>query len=373
MRCVAVIPVLKGLRWSARGLLPERVRVSLRSQVDRVFAPAWLRPIAPRSLPVPDFKLESAPVTQTLYARLTQDDIAAIDSYVDEFDPRVLIPAPPSTEPRFVNVSALISAASEIDRKRIALAIGTHAGIPGVQEATGLRSEEPPEHVHAMARGPLAAGGSIYHADLVVAALRSADRQINGLRVLDFGCSSGRVVRVLSAAFPDVHWHAWDPNRAAVAWARAYLPRISFLTSSDEPPLPYADATFDFVYAISVWSHFDEEVALRWLTEMRRIVRPGGHLLITTHGLTALSYSVEHGVLKEYDARMLREKLADRGFAFHATFATHADWDIQSTEWGDAYLTPEWLLTYACPAWHIVEYGAGRNEGNQDVYVMRRT
>jgi SAM-dependent methyltransferase len=312
-------------------------------------------------------------VTQTLYSRLTQDEIAAIDSYVDEFDPIVLVPAPPSTAPRFVNVSALISAASEIDRKRIALAIGTHAGIPGVQKATHLRPEEPPEHVHAMARGPLAAGGSTYSADLVVAALRSAGRQINGLRVLDFGCSSGRVVRVLSAAFPDVEWHGWDPNPAAVAWAQAHLPSIAFRSSADEPPLPYADATFDFVYAISVWSHFDEDAALRWLAEMRRVVRPGGHLLITAHGLTALSYFVEHGVLDEYDARMFREKLADRGFAFHATFATDADWGIQSTEWGDAYLTPEWLLTHACPAWHIVEYGAGRDQGNQDVYVMKRT
>lgn len=366
---------LKGLRGAARELLPQRVRAWLRSHADQlghVFTPAWVRPLAPRSFTVPEFKLKSASATEALYARLTEDQVARIERYVAEFDPTVLIPAPPSAEPRFVHVSTLSFAASEIDRKRIALAIGTYAGIPGVREATALLPDEPPEHVHAMARGPLAAGGSFYHADLVVAALRSAGLEIDGLRVLDFGCSSGRVLRVLSAAFPDVDLHGWDPNGPAIAWAGAHLPGIDFRSSAEDPPLPYADAAFDFVYAISVWSHYDERAALRWLAEMRRLVRPGGHLLITTHGLTAISYSVEHGVLGDYDARMFREKLADRGFAFHATFTTRSDWGIQSAEWGDAYLTPEWLLTRVCPEWHVVEYGAGRDEGNQDVYVMRR-
>lgn len=367
---------LKGLRRAARKLLPERVRAWLRSQADQragVFAPAWVRPLAPRSFTGPEFKLGCASVTEALHARLTEDQVAAIERYITESDPTVLIPAPPSAQPRFVHVSTLTSAASEIDRKRIALAIGTYAEIPGVREATSLLPDEPPEHVHAMARGPLAGGGSIYHADLVIAALRSAGRQVHGLRVLDFGCSSGRVVRVLSAAFPDVDWHGWDPNGAAIAWAEAHLPGIAFRSSAEDPPLPYADATFDFVYAISVWSHFNENAAVRWLAEMRRLIRPGGHLLITTHGLTAISYSIEHGVLSEYDARMFREELSDRGFAFHATFTTHTDWGIQSDEWGDAYLTPEWLLTRVCPEWHMVEYGPGRDEGNQDVYVMRRS
>ena len=349
-----------------------RVRASLRDLLDRAFAPAWMRPIAPRAFPASE--LDSAEVTESLYARLTPRDIAAIDRYVDEHDPSVLIPVTPATELRFASVSALIASASQIDRRRIALAIGTHAAIPSVLDATGLRPDEPPQDVHSMARGPLAAGGSIYHADLVANALQGAGGAGGGLAVLDFGCSSGRVVRVLRAAYPDLDWHGWDPNRAAVAWAGAHLPGIAFQSGADEPPLPYADAAFAFVYAISIWSHFDRGPALRWLAEMHRIVAPGGHLLITTNGLTALSRSVANGVLHEYDARRFREELADGGFAFDTTFATHAGRSRRlSTELGDAYLTPEWLLTHACPAWHIVEYGAGRNEGNQDVYVMRRS
>ena len=43
---------------------------------------------------------------------------------------------------------------------------------------------------------------------------------------------------------------------------------IEWLASPEEPPLPYDAGLFDFVYAISIWSHFDEEPALRWLEEM---------------------------------------------------------------------------------------------------------
>ena len=45
-------------------------------------------------------------------------------------------------------------------------------------------------------------------------------------RGLDFGCSSGRVVRALAAAWPEAEWHGCDPNADAIAWAREHLPGI---------------------------------------------------------------------------------------------------------------------------------------------------
>ena len=95
---------------------------------------------------------------------------------------------------------------------------------------------------------------------------------------LDFGCSSGRVVRVLAAAFPELDWHGCDPIPDAIEWARANLPGIAFERSPEYPPLPYADGQFDFAFAISIWSHFAEGAALDWLREMHRVLRPGGRL-----------------------------------------------------------------------------------------------
>src|SRR5438046_2874585 len=50
------------------------------------------------------------------------------------------------------------------------------------------------------------------------------------------------------------------------------------------PPLAFANATFDLAYALSVFTHLPEAMQHDWMDELRRVVRPGGYLLLTTHG-----------------------------------------------------------------------------------------
>ena len=40
----------------------------------------------------------------------------------------------------------------------------------------------------------------------------------------NFGCSSGRVVRVLQAAFPQTRWYGCDPLESSINWAKRHLP-----------------------------------------------------------------------------------------------------------------------------------------------------
>ncbi len=132
-----------------------------------------------------------------------------------------------------------------------------------------------------MARGPLSAGGALLlrrHARRRCCARvgTSLDAVERGL---DFGCSSGRTVRALHAAYPDAEWHGVDPNeRRDRVGAGAPARRSSSPSRPQEPPLAFADGHFDFVVAISIWSHYGERAAIRWLDEMHRIIRPGGHL-----------------------------------------------------------------------------------------------
>src|SRR5207244_7454476 len=51
-----------------------------------------------------------------------------------------------------------------------------------------------------------------------------------------------------------------------------------------EPPLPYPDEHFDFLYAFSVFTHLSVELARRWIIELRRVVKPDGLLWFTIHG-----------------------------------------------------------------------------------------
>lgn len=312
-------------------------------------------------------------VTEALWARLDAATVEALQRRIASDRTLVELPAPPGANAPEVAIADLFRGAPPEERTRLALTLGVHYGIEEVLRATGLTAAAPPTDVHAMAAGPLAAGGSIYHADLVATALRSAGHEIApGQRALDFGCSSGRVVRVLAAYEPGVEWHGCDPNRPAVEWAQRHIEGVRFAPSPLEPPLAYEDESFDFAFAISIWSHFAERAALRWLDELSRVLRPGGHLVITLHGLQSIAYYEDHGLHEGLRPWELRERMLSEGFAFIPVFGQEGDDGIRSAEWGNAFISPEWLLARVCPAWRVVDYAVGRNEGNQDVAVLQR-
>ncbi|MGB2953036.1 MAG: glycosyltransferase [Gaiellaceae bacterium] len=315
---------------------------------------------------------ERATVTETLADRVGEDILGKVGARAS-VDRRVI--DEPYARDRKAPTAARIcdiwrDASSPVDRKRLALALGVHYEVPEVLERTGLTPAAPPEDVHSMSRGPLASGGSIYHADLVVDAL--AGNLGPESRVLDFGCSSGRVVRVLAAAYPEIEWYGCDPLSPAIAWAEEHIPSVAFSVSSLEPPLPYADSFFDAVYAISVWSHFAEGAAVSWLEEMDRILKPGGRLVLTTHGYETLSFYARNRIYPDESVAAIRDALYARGFHFEHFTGESGDWALGNPEWGMAFLTTEWLLARAAQGWRLAEFAPGRNEANQDVFVLER-
>jgi SAM-dependent methyltransferase len=264
-------------------------------------------------------------------------------------------------------------ARGETERRQLILAYGAWFNAPGLLETTGIGAAQPPEEVHAMARGPLAAAGGVYEADMVVGALNRAGGDISTVSsALDFGCSSGRVLRVLRAAFSGTTWRGCDPNSAAIAWARANLPGIEFFVSGDAPPLGMEDGSVDLAYAISIWSHFEPNLGLRWFEEMRRLIAPGGHLVCTTHGLTSIAYYATLELRTLIQAREIVDSLYEKGWWYAPEFGEEGDWGVVNPSWGTAFLSPEWMLTQLCPDWRVVDFAPGRNQLNQDVYVLQR-
>lgn len=103
--------------------------------------------------------------------------------------------------------------------------------------------------------------------------------------VLDFGVGCGRVARWW-ADVPGPAIYGCDPNPELAGWTREHLPFVNAAVSEDDPPLPYADDSFDFVYALSIFTHLGERHALPWMAELKRIIKPGGLLLLTVAGET---------------------------------------------------------------------------------------
>lgn len=146
-------------------------------------------------------------------------------------------------------------------------------------------------------------------------------------RWLDFGCGSGRAARHL-AMQPSIQWLAGvDVDAPAIRWAARRL-RDEYKVIDPSPPTPYGDASFDVVYAISVFTHFDEPRQHAWLAELRRLLRPGGLFIATTHGAHLTAHRPD--MTAEQVAR-----LQERGFVFQAGFGAFND--------DSAFHTPDYL------------------------------
>jgi SAM-dependent methyltransferase len=300
-------------------------------------------------------RLHAAPMTDVLYDRLEPADVKAVEDALGSAE------------------AAVWETADLPDRRRITLALAAHHELSGALERTGLLAAMPPADVHSMAHGPMAAGGSFYYADLLADALRESGAPLQpGQTVLDFGCSSGRIVRVLAAAMPDLVLHGCDPIPDAIEWARANLPGIAFERSPEYPPLPYADASFDSVLAVSIWSHFAEGAALDWLAEMRRVVKPGGRLVLTTHGAQTIAHTHRMGLRSAEQLESVREGLFEHGFWYAPEFGEQGDHGVANPDWGTSFLSPEWLLAKVTPDWGVALYRPGRVEDDQDLYVLER-
>lgn len=100
--------------------------------------------------------------------------------------------------------------------------------------------------------------------------------------ILDFGCGCGRVTRRWRDLGAEVH--GTDVNKRLVDWCGKALPFARFQANGQRPPLGYSDGQFGLVYALSVFTHLPTELEASWLAELRRILRPGGHLVLSTHG-----------------------------------------------------------------------------------------
>jgi len=104
--------------------------------------------------------------------------------------------------------------------------------------------------------------------------------------ICDWGCGAGRVIRHLPDCLGDgsVRLVGTDCDADAIGWCANSFPDIGFLANDVRPPLPFPANEFDFLYGISVLTHLSAELHRQWLDELLRVVRPGGHVLLTVHG-----------------------------------------------------------------------------------------
>ena len=109
-----------------------------------------------------------------------------------------------------------------------------------------------------------------------------------GKKVLDVGCGPGHLLVALSADNPqlligvDVDASFLTIGRSKIEKLITAPSKVPTLIRASLPTLPFADETFDLVTCFLVLPHVPDDKAA--LTELARVLKPGGTLAISGHG-----------------------------------------------------------------------------------------
>jgi len=195
--------------------------------------------------------------------------------------------------------------------------------------------------------------------------------------VLDFGSGCGRILRWFPLALPRLASFGAEVRAASVHWCRDNL-RGTFLNNETQPPLDLPDDSVELVVSLSVFSHLNLESNRAWIRELVRVCKPGGMLLLSTHGafslaVTARSPDHQSGLqLSPDEARRYLRDLEGESFLYHKAPADLvAKLEGPEADYGQAFFTDrfvreEWgelvdVLGYVPVALNLI----------QDFFVLR--
>jgi SAM-dependent methyltransferase len=216
-----------------------------------------------------------------------------------------------------------------------------------------LRAQAGPRHADA---GFFLRSGRM-HAELVQEVLRENAASVEDRNtILDWGCGCGRVLR---------HWSrlsgprisGCDINPKMVAWCRANLPFADVTRNDVAPPLPYADSSFDLVYAFSVITHLPEDLQHEWMRECLRILTPGGFLLVSTLG----------------DYYLSRQRLteSERESFLRGNVVVLYE-ESPGTSLCSAYHPPQYVHGTLARNFEVAAFRPAADEGRHDIHLLRK-
>lgn len=162
------------------------------------------------------------------------------------------------------------------------------------------------------------------------------ERLLPGQRVLNIGIGGGFFELIALRRQVDVH--SLDPSERAVARVRDELALGGKAVVGCASAVPFPSAHFDAIVMSEVLEHLDDRVLAGALAEVRRLLKPGGRLLVTVpfnenldDGMVLCPCCGERfhrwGHVRSFDRRTLREALGANGLQVtRLTLEAFPDW-----------------------------------------------
>jgi ubiquinone/menaquinone biosynthesis C-methylase UbiE len=181
-------------------------------------------------------------------------------------------------------------------------------------------------------------------------------------KILDFGCGCGRVLLPLSKIFKEATIHGSDIDQEAIAWLHQSTEeelKSRIEVNAAFPPTRYETNTFDFCYAISVFTHLPPDMQDCWMREFQRILRQGGLLLLTTQPIELI---LPHLSAEE------RHSTVVEGMIYKKYGVTLGLPDFYQATWH----TSEWVTSRWASTFETVEFVHEGIAGHQDLTMLRK-
>ncbi|MGA3207366.1 MAG: class I SAM-dependent methyltransferase [Syntrophales bacterium] len=199
-------------------------------------------------------------------------------------------------------------------------------------------------------------------------------------KVLDFGCGTSRILRYFVEFLPGPQYYASEVFFENVKWGKYAFPEVIYLHQNNFPPLVLSDASLEIIYAYSIFTHFEEKLHLEWLSELHRLLKPEGLLILTLHGEPILNRCKNEETVRQpmcMEGRNYEEiynQFMKDGFAFYNCYdqKSLAEGGLDSEVFGIAYISKEYIRRHWANRFEILEHDEGAVINWQDYVVLKK-
>jgi SAM-dependent methyltransferase len=149
--------------------------------------------------------------------------------------------------------------------------------------------------------------------DLVLAIIGQFSRERGGLTILDAGCGTGKLLEMCG------EYMAYGLESSAEALRFVRLRALANVTRATICRMPYPDESFDLVVSADVICCIESPADVQALGEMRRVLKPGGILLMNLPAYECLKshHDAAVHIKQRYTRDVLREMLWQVGLEHH--------------------------------------------------------
>ena len=204
-------------------------------------------------------------------------------------------------------------------------------------------------------------GESLYKS--VGTALRGANVNLgDGRNLLDFACGYGRLARFLVNDVGPENVFVADIDARAVDFCKATFGVRGFYSTRDPGALAH-EGLYGAILVVSLFSHLSLELWAGWLERLYGMLKDGGVLLFSTHGMHA------YGLLSE-EARAPVEEVRE-GFYYVGLSETKR---LSPEDYGTTYVSPEYVegVIRGRGLGSVVSFSPHLLWNFQDVYTLRK-